>query len=590
MAENTTNPLDAVTVEVLRNAFNAIADDMDAVLGRSAYSPVIYEMHDYGVAVFDAEGRTLGQAPGHPGFIGGLDWGIQAVLEKYGATGGMNEGDAFVINDSYVTGGHLSDVDVVVPIFHEATLAGFASSRAHWLDIGTAEPGFPVNTSNIHQEGIRLGATRVMHRGAWVDDIVDVLRWNTRMPTVLLGDLNAQIAAGRMAERRFADLIGRYGLKTISRATAAIYSNSEAAVRAFIADIPDGVYTAEGEPDDDFSTGERILVKVTVTVDGSDLTIDTTGSSPQAVSGINSGFANTVSAARLALMFLYPDPNPHVNYGSFVPLHVIAERGSIFAAVEPAACMHPHPVMLMLDLVIRALGPVLPDRVAAGLPGDSWNVFVRGNDPESGRPFISGESLVGGWGANSTHDGESAIIHSLGGDFRNVPVETLEARYPIRIRRLCLAADSGGTGRLRGGLGIIKEYEVLTDCKLTLHFDRTKTAQWGLFSGGTGARPVVEVWGAGEREPRRHSKVEQLQLRQGSSFIASTGGGGGFGWAHEREPEAVLRDARCRYVSREAAETAYGVAIHEETMTVDRERTAARRQELRQRAVEAADG
>jgi len=550
------NTPDEVTVEVLRNAFNAIADDMNAVLGRSAYSPVIYEMHDYGVAVFDREGRTLGQAPGHPGFIGGLDWGVRAVQEKYGPSD-LFPGDAFLINDSYVTGGHLSDVDVVVPIFHEGLLSGFASSRAHWLDIGTAEPGFPVNTTNIFQEGLRLGATRVVKQGRWVEDVVDILRWNTRMPKVLLGDLNAQLAAGRMAERRFADLMDRFGRETVSLAVEQIYRNTEAAVRAFISGIPDGVYRAEGDVDDDFSTGERIAVRVAVTIFGSDMRIDTTGSSPQATSGINSGYANTVSAARLALMLLHPASSPHVNHGSFVPLEVITEPGSIFDAAEPAGCMHPHPIMMMLDLVIQALAPAIPDRVSAGLPGDSWNVFIMGDDPATGEPFVSGESLVGGWGANSLADGESAIIHSVGGDFSNVPVETLEARYPVRIRRLALGIDSGGVGQFRGGLNIVKEYEVLTDCRLTLHFDRTKTPQWGLFGGGNGAAPGVEILCDRVETPTFLSKVEQLPLAAGTRFIARTGGGGGYGLARNRDRDAIESDIRCGYVSREAAELCY---------------------------------
>ena len=568
---------DAITVEVLRNAFNAIADDMNAVLGRSAYSPVIYEMHDYGVAVFDAEGRTLGQAPGHPGFIGGLDWGVRAVLEKYGQLG-MFPGDAFLINDSYVTGGHQSDVDVVVPIFYEEILVGFASSRAHWLDIGTAEPGFPVNTTNIFQEGLRLGATRVMTRSAWVEDVVDILRWNTRTPRVLLGDLNAQLAAGRMAERRLVDLIDHFGVRTVTLAIEQIYHDTEAAVRTFISEIPDGIYRAEGDADDDFSTGDTIKIRVTVTVSGSDIVIDTTGSSAQATNGINSGYANTVSAARLALMFLYPDPSPHVNCGSFVPLTVIAEPGSIFAAVEPAACMHPHPIMLMLDLVIKALAPVIPNRVSAGLPGDSWNVFIMGDDPKTGDPFVSGESLVGGWGANSNADGESAIIHSVGGEFCNVPVETLEARYPVRIRQLSLGTDSGGAGEFRGGLNIVKEYEVLTDCRLTLHFDRTKTPQWGLAGGEDGAIPGVKILSCQPDTPSRLSKIEQLPLAAQTRFVAETGGGGGFGPPFNRDPNAVLHDVCCGYVSREAAARSYGVVLREHTFQIDEDETASKRE------------
>jgi N-methylhydantoinase B len=575
----------AVTTELLRNAFNAIAQDMSSTLGRSAYSPVIYEMNDFGVALFTVDGEMLGQAPGHPGFIGGLDWGVRAILERFGPDG-MRRGDVYLINDSYITGGHLSDVDVITPLFHDETLVGLCSSRAHWLDIGTAEPGFPVNTTEIFQEGIRLGPVRIMHGGAWDEDLLGVLQWNSRLPDVLTGDLNAQIAAGRIAESRYAELVTRFGIPTLRASIDAIFRSSERKIRDFISHIPDGIYIAEGYSDDDYVTQEPIHVRVTVTVDGSDLTIDTTGSSRQAASGINSGYANTVSAARLALLFLHPDPEPEVTHGSFLPLRVVAEPGSIFAAEPPAACMHPHPSMLMLDLVIKALAEAIPERVSAGLPGDSWNVFVMGEHPETRELFISGESLDGGWGASAFADGESAIIHSLGGDFRNMPAETLESRFPIRIRRLALGTDSGGAGRSRGGLNITKEYEVLTNCRLTLHFDRTKTPQWGLFGGKNGATPKVEVYPGLPGHTCSYTKVEQLPLSAGARFTAETGGGGGFGPPFERDPEAVLHDVRCGYVSRAAAEDLYGVVLSDRPLRVNTVRTETMRHKLRAQRAE----
>ncbi len=304
-------------------------------------------------------------------------------------------------------------------------------------------------------------------------------------------------------------------------------------------------------------------MKVTVTVAGDEMVIDTTGSAKQCRGNVNCGFPNTVSAARLALAFLFPSPRPEVNHGSFLPLKVVAEPGSVFAAVEPAACMHPHPGMLMLDLVIKALAPVLPRNVAAGLPGDSWNVFVIGKRPGSGEFFVSGEALDGGWGASADHDGESALIHSAAGDFRNVPVETLEGRFPLRVRSFGLGRDSAGPGKQRGGLNVVKEYEVLSDCRLTLHFDRALTPQWGLFGGGDGARPRVTVRPSNGKEVIEVLKVEQLPLAQGSRFVCETGGGGGYGRARERDPEEVRRDFLDGYVSREKALEEYGVALDE---------------------------
>ncbi|MGH9324701.1 MAG: hydantoinase B/oxoprolinase family protein [Vicinamibacteria bacterium] len=549
--------IDPISTEVIRNAFNAIAEDMSAVLGRSAFSPVIYESHDYGVALFNERVETLGQAPGHPFFIGGLDSGVKAVVDKYGMED-LAQGDVFTVNDSYITGGHLNDVDVISVLTYEGSVVGFAAIRAHWLDVGMAEPGFPVNTTEIFQEGVRWGPTQIMSEGEWVRDVLDILLLNSRAPRTLKGDLNAQVAAARMGERRYRDLIDRFGLEVVRGCTRKIFDATEKKYRDFIASIEDGVYEAEGYADDDFITPDPIRVKVKVTVAGDEMTIDTTGSAPQCKGNVNCGFPNTVSAARLALAFLFPSDRPEVNHGSFLPLRVVAEPGSVFAAREPAACMHPHPGMLMVDLVIRALAPVLPRNVAAGLPGDSWNVILMGKKPGSGEFFVSGEALDGGWGASVAEDGESALIHSAAGDFRNVPVETLEGRFPVRVKSFRLGRDSGGPGKFRGGLNVVKEYEVETDCRLTLHFDRALTPQWGLFGGGEGARPRVTIYPADGSAPREILKIEQMPLKKGDRFVCETGGGGGYGRSRDRAPERVRLDVLDGYVSREAAVKQYG--------------------------------
>jgi N-methylhydantoinase B len=232
--------------------------------------------------------------------------------------------------------------------------------------------------------------------------------------------------------------------------------------------------------------------------------------------------------------------------------------------------------MLMLDLVIKALAPVLPENAAAGLPGDSWNVFIMGEDPHTKAFFCSGEALDGGWGASLRTDGESAVIHSAAGDFRNMPVETLESRYPVLIKRFGLGPDSGGVGAHRGGLNVVKEYELLADAKLTLHFDRAHTPQWGLFGGGDGAKPKVTVFGTDKSAPEQVLKTEQLPLKQGARIIAETGGGGGYGEPIEREPELVRDDVMNGYVSVAAARQDYGVALTDE-LALDREATEALR-------------
>jgi len=542
---------DPITSEVVRNAYNAIADDMSAMIARSAYSPIIYEAHDYGIALFDRHARLLGQYAGLPLFTGGLDAGLRATIERYGLND-MRAGDVFTANDSYITGGHLNDVDVIGVIADGDEVLGFIAIRAHWADIGTAEPGFPVNSRNIFQEGVRWGPTRIMQRGEWVRDVIDLLCLNSRVPRTLMGDLKAQIAAIRLGNERMTWLKRRFGQDVLEACATQIFDATDGKFRAFIRSIPDGVYTAQGFSDNDGVTEDPVLSKVSVTIDGDRMIVDTTGSSAQRPGNLNTGYANTVSAVRLALALLYPASEPDINDGSFRAIDVRAEPGSIYAAEAPAPCMRPHPVMLLIDLIIKALSDVLPDHVAAGLPGDSWNIFLMGTDPATGKPFTSGEALDGGWGASAQGDGPSAVIHSAAGDFRNMPVETLEHRTPVRINRLELGVDSGGAGRFRGGQNVIKEYEALVDMTVTLHFDRSKTPEWGLFGGEPGAAPVVTVFNAGHPDGFVIRKVEQLPLRRGDRFVAETGGGGGYGPPSERSREGVADDIADHVVSRAA--------------------------------------
>lgn len=548
---------DPITSEVVRNAYNAIADDMSAMIARSAYSPIIYEAHDYGIALFDSQARLLGQYAGLPLFTGGLDAGLKATIDRYGLES-LRDGDVFTVNDSYITGGHLNDVDVIGVVADDEEILGFIAIRAHWADIGTAEPGFPVNSRNIFQEGVRWGPTKIMDRGEWVRDVVDLLCLNSRVPTTLMGDLKAQIAAINLGSERLLWLKKRFGQPVLEACATQIFDTTDAKFRNFIRSIPDGVYVADGTSDNDGVTDDPVYAKVSVTIKDDVMVVDTAGSSPQRAGNLNTGFANTVSAVRLALALLYPDREPDINDGSFRAMQVKAEPGSIYAAEAPAPCMRPHPVMLLIDLIIKALSEVIPDNVAAGLPGDSWNIFLIGQNPATGRPFTSGEALDGGWGASVQGDGVSAVIHSAAGDFRNMPVETLEHRAPVLIKRLELGRDSGGVGRFRGGQNIVREYVALADMTVTLHFDRSVTPQWGLFGGGSGAAPKVTVYSKDRPDGLVLRKVEQLPLRAGDSFVAETGGGGGYGDPSERPRHLVEQDLRNGVISLDQARAAYG--------------------------------
>jgi N-methylhydantoinase B len=552
---------DPITTEVIRSAYNAIAEDMSAVLARGAFSPVIYEMHDYGIALFNERVELLGQYPGLPLFTGGLDAGVKAVVEKYGLEN-LRKGDVFTVNDSYITGGHLNDVDVIgIIATDDGAVIGFACIRAHWADIGGASLGYTIRSASIFQEGLRWGPVRIVSQGEWVTDILDIFALNSRLPKSIMGDLGAQRASITIGERRFLELAARFGLPTIRECTEEIFAATERKFRDFVRRIPDGTYTAEGCTDDDGITADPVWVRVNVVVKGDEILVDSTGSSPQCAGNVNCGLPYAVSAVRLAFALLFADAEPEINHGSFKMLEVIAEPGSIFNAQEPAACMKPVPVMLLLDLVIKALAPVQPDLVAAGLPGDSWNVFFAGRHPKTGQLFFTGESLDGGWGANAREDGESAVIHSAAGDFRNMPVETFESRFPILVTSLTLAPDSGGAGARRGGLAVLKEYQARAPVDVSIFFDRSKTLSWGLFGGGDGGVPATEIIQAGRNEPMRGLKFAEIPLQPGDRVIALSGGGGGYGPAFARDPLMVRDDVQKSYVSCAAARSVYGVAL-----------------------------
>lgn len=550
---------DPVTVEVIRNAFNSIAAQMNNNLARSAYTPIIYEMKDCSVGIFNREGRLLGQAPGLPIFLGNLEAAIHATTEAFGGLDVYREGDAFAVNDSYLTGSHLNDVSVFSPVFHEGELVGFCATKAHWLDIGSKDPSQAMDSTEIYQEGYRLGPTHLYAAGEPVKETIDFLTRNSRLSRSIWGDMHAQIAACRTGEQQLGALYDRFGGETIRAATDAIFAQSERLDRTAVARVPDGEYVAEGALDSFGPGGDPVPVKVKVTVTGDEMTIDLAGSSPQTPGCMNCGMAQTISAARLAYKFLF-NPDVPVTGGTFQNLTVLADERSVFDAREPAACQYYYPHLgLMIDLFIRALAPALPDVVVAGQPADAMNIMFTGRQPETGAPFVCGEATAVGWGAHADGDGTNALINYGGGDLKNFPVEVIESLYPIRIHRYGVRVDSGGAGAHRGGHGVVREYETLADdVAVSLWFERTLTPGWGLFGGEAGRVTSVTVdRGDG---PTEILKVNRLSLPRSSRIVVATGGGGGYGDPDERDTEALERDVLDGYVTRPLGTDAKGAS------------------------------
>ena len=520
--DNNPNP---ATVEVVRNAFISGAEQMRRNLYRSSFSPVIYEMKDCSVGIFNAEGDLLGQAPGLPFFLGSLGGTIRAVIAQKNVDI-FHADDIWIVNDSTICGSHLNDITVFAPIFVRNKLRGFAGAKAHCNDVGAKDPGYVGDTTDIFQEGLRIGPTRIVDSGKMDKQIMDLIALNSRFPIAIVGDLMAEFTACRTGVECFKSIVDRYGWTQVSMSIDEIFRQAEELDRESVRLIPNGEYSSEGSLDNDGVTTDPVNVKVTVRINNDEMEVDLTGSSSQCTGSVNSGLVQTRSAIEQAFKFLV-NPSIAVSGGNFRNLRTIVPKGTCFNPNETAPCLHygPH-LMLAMDLIIRALSSAIPDRTAAGHVGDSWNVTLVGED-ENGL-FLSGESLVGGWGAYQGGDGESALIHSAAGDFKNFPVETQEQRYPLRILKYGLREGSGGIGNWVGGMGIIKEYEVLAPCRLQLWFERVGTPSWGLFGGRDGAPPDVSVTIPGKK-PKKIYKVNAMPIPAGTKILVKTGGGGGWG-------------------------------------------------------------
>jgi len=550
-----------VTTEIIRNALISAAKEMNESLFRSAYSPIIYEMKDCSVGIFNEKCEILGQSAGLPIFLGNLEIAIQITTEFFGGIDCYKEGDVYIINDSFLTGTHLNDITVFSPIFYQGGLVGFTANRAHWLDVGSKDPGYPMDATNIYQEGIRIGPTKLMDRGVLLRDVANLICKNSRFYRNAYGDMNAQIAACKTGEKRYVEIIERFGMETVQNSIHDIFLQSELMEREAVEQLPEGVFYGEGYLDNDGRSEDPVKVQMKMTIRDGTIDIDLEGSSPQVNGSTNCGLAQTISACRVAYKSII-HPEAPVTGGSFKPLTVRAPKGSIFAAEEPASCSWYFTSLgLLIDLVIKSLESAAPDLVAGAHYGDSMVVYFAGVDPRTKQGFLSVEATAGGWGGFKKNDGQDALINCVNGDFTNLPVEVFETNYPIKVSEYSIRQDSAGPGMNRGGNGVIRQYQVMIpEAYLYLWFERSKTPAWGVVGGRSGQGPIVEV-ATPEGRSSEHLKVNALPLTKGTLVTCKTGGGGGYGDPFKRAPEKLLNDVAQGYLSREHVRQQYGVVI-----------------------------
>ena len=578
--------IDPITLEVIRNRLIAASRDIRRTIERAAYSPILYEVVDFSCGILDREANLIAETPGLPIFLANLGYAVESTYDTIGREN-LNPGDIILCNDPYNGGGtHCPDLVVLCPAFYEGEIRGWAAFRGHIVDMGGIYPGgWYSNTVEVFQEGFRLPPVKLVVEGKPNEDVFRLIRANTRVPDAVLGDIRAMIAAVRKASQRFCKIIDNYGLGMTLGAIQEILDQGERMARAAIRRIPNGTYSAEalldGDGNDNEPLDERVWVRLAVIVKDEEMTIDFTGTDGQCRGPMNVPEPSTISSARYGFKIITTPALPS-NEGFFRPLKIIIPEGSLLKPQFPAACaMWPVPTTTIPDLILKALAPAMPDRVRAGHFGDSMANFIYGTDPRTGRYYVCAEGDAGGYGGKPDDDGEPALFSMDLGDTYNVPVEVAEVRYPWRVERFGLHQNSGGPGKYRGGLGVLRDYRIIGHkAGLTVTTDRVKyTPPWGLF-GGKDGKPSITVVYRNDGKEERWRKISNLPLDQNDVVSFQTGGGGGYGSPLEREPPLVLKDVINGYVSMAKARGDYGVVIDENEMKIDLDATKGLRNKM----------
>ena len=572
--------IDAVTLEVVRAGLNSIVHEMTITLGRTSYSTIIREVHDFSCVLFDSQGRLIAQAEGIPIFNGSMNFVIDAITERFPLSA-MKPGDIYMSNDPYSGGGtHKNDINILMPVFWEGALVMLAANKAHHLDIGGKDPGsWSSDAQNTYQEGISIPPVKLADAGKMNGEIQEILFSNMRVPHLSRGDLAAQIAAGKTAEIRAHAWLEKNGVELFTRAVDALLEHGERITRAAIEKIPDGVYMASGFSDADGVSDEPIPICVTVTVENRDITIDFTGSGEQrnGASG-NCHWVNTVSMSRETIMFL-ADTSLGANEGSYRPIHIKAEPGSVFRP------LHPAPVTTgmgdvgtrLIELILQALADVLPGEVIGGTFGCFSCMTISGQDPKSDQEFVHFWCGAGGWGGRETADGNTAMVSLGSGDNYNIPIEVMETKFPALLaERYQLQESSAGAGKHRGGFGIIYDYRITVPGQFTIALDRNKYPPYGLFGGQSGGGSELVV-NPGTDKEARYIQKSAVAIAPGTLLSHRTAGGGGYGNPLERDPALVLDDVANELITIEEAQELYGVVLDAGGLAVDAVATAALR-------------
>ncbi len=563
-------PIDPITLEVVRNAFQSIADEMTAALVRTAYSTNIKDRRDCSCALLTKAGDVIAQTElGTPFHLGVMPAGVKVILQKVPPSE-LHPGDVVICNLPYPMGpGHLSDVTIMAPIFYEKKLVALAANQAHQVDVGGYAPGsMPFGVTEIYQEGLQIPPVKLVKRYQTDEQLLSLIMQNVRTSRVTHGDIMAQVAATHVGIQRMAQIFEKYGRQQGLAFMDEILDYGERSMRAGIGKIPQGTYTFEDVVEGDGISEQFIKIKATITVGKDRVLVDFAGTDKQVKGPMNA----RISAAQACVYFVMKciiDPDLPVNSGAYRAIEVRAEEGSLVQAKFPAAVCNANILtdQRLVDVLLGALLQAVPQRVPAACSGEMNLVNVGGIHPRTGEYYNYVETYGGGQGAFHDRDGMDGV-HTHMTNTRNAPVEVIEATYPFQIEKYGLVPDSEGAGEHRGGLGMTRELIMLGDeTKFSLSADRRKIGPWGVDGGQCGGTSDCVVISEAGKKTRLPSKITTT-LNKGDKLILVTPGGGGWGKALQRAPKKVAADVREGYITAQRAREVYGVAVNPKTLEV----------------------
>lgn len=578
-------PKDAFTLGVLRSLMESIPSEMAEVLKRTSYHPIFNEVLDFSTALLDADGRLVASSMGVPVHLGALEMSAQAMIERFGKEG-LKKDDILIHNNPFPGGTHLPDVDVLMPVFHEGRLVAYSVARGHHGDIGGAHPGsFAGDSTSIFQEGVIIPTIRLYDQGVLNEGVKDLFLANVRVPQFSWGDLQAQVAGCRLGERRMRELCEKHGVDDIHEAMAWALDYSEQLMRAELDKIPDGTYTFEDYLDNDGIDKDRpVKIHARITVKGTEIVVDFSGSDPQ-VKGPANCVLGVAHSATYCALFSLTDPAMPKNHGCYRPVTIIAPEGLVVNAKFPSPVVsgNTETSLRIMDTICGALARVIPKRVIGADSGTATAHIAGGFDPRSGEfyAWYLGSDPTA-WGARATKDGfEASGGPRIGGHVSQIPMEVFETRYPFIVDEYAFHPDSGGPGRFRGGMsGVMRIRPVGHDCEIGGANDRCVIPPYGIFGGMPGLHGENKIIHSDGSETPIDRAGGEL-ARAGETLYWRAPGGGGYGNPLERDLDYLEHDLEIGLVSPTSAQRDYGAVIDEKTGKLDRQATGLNREALK---------